>query len=503
MMVVERGTAAEDAPPEPRGSGARSVIAGRYEVDLSAPLGAGGMAVVYRGRDLRTRRDVALKTLREEYRQDADARARFRREVRAIAFAAHPNVVRVFDLCEEQSAPWAVLEYIPGSTLKDVIAERGPLAPEAVVPILDQTAGALAHLHGRGFVHLDVKPQNLLVTEDGTIKLIDFGLAQNAGTIQELINGTTFGTAAYLAPEQACGEAVAAATDVYSLGCVVYELLTGAPPFPGRGAGRDAPVKNAVVRMHVNDQPMPPTRARPDLNLPAWVDDAVLWALAKRPAERYHDARSFAQVFRAGVADGVVTKPEATRPLAVQVFDTTKTNAALPSRNDQGEAGAPTPVGARPIGRLYRFGGRTARRSAPLRAALWRLAFVLAVGNLLLGLVLFAQRGTPGVLASAATLHPGGEARAVVAGLRVRASPGTDEPVLAVLESGDRIAITDAKVMIDNDAWWPVEDEVDGERVSGFVWGKGIEPIAPNDPREWARYLLHQGDALIERVTDR
>ncbi|MBA2753516.1 MAG: serine/threonine protein kinase, partial [Chloroflexia bacterium] len=203
----------------------RVIVNGRYEVDLDDVLGSGGMAVVYRGRDLRTRRGVAMRTLRTEYRQDPALRARFRDETRLQAFAAHQNIARVFDFYQDRDACWAVHELVDGRSLRALLDGQGVFAPADVTNVLDQVADALADLHGRGVVHLDVNPRNVLVTPQGTVKLIDFGLAQTAGTVQEAIGGVTFGTAAYLSPEQAAGEPLGAAADIYALGCVVYELL--------------------------------------------------------------------------------------------------------------------------------------------------------------------------------------------------------------------------------------------------------------------------------------
>src|SRR5262245_25892006 len=188
------------------------VVAGHYSVDLDHLLGQGGMALVYLGRDLRTRREVALKTLRTEYRYDPETRARFRREARTMAFLSHPNVIKVYDLFEDDDAPWAVMEFAHGRSLKAEIAERGSFSIEETARLLDHSAVALDHLHGRELVHLDVKPQNLIVTPGLDVKLIDFGIAQRSGQAQEMIGGSAFGTAAYLSPEQACGEPVSVQT---------------------------------------------------------------------------------------------------------------------------------------------------------------------------------------------------------------------------------------------------------------------------------------------------
>src|SRR3954463_3560558 len=208
----------------------RTTIAGRYAVDLESAPSDSGIAVTYRGRDLRTREPVVVKTLRLEYRGDPQMRARFRREARLLQFLSHPNVIRALTFAEERGAPWLVLEQVRGNTLRTELAEHAPLSPEQVVPILSGAAAALDHLHARGLVHLDVRPENMVITPDGNVKLIDFGFAQSAGTMQEAVDGLSDGTD-YLAPEQLCGEAVSNATDVYALGSVVYECLTGQQPF--------------------------------------------------------------------------------------------------------------------------------------------------------------------------------------------------------------------------------------------------------------------------------
>ncbi|MDQ3513781.1 MAG: serine/threonine protein kinase, partial [Chloroflexota bacterium] len=292
----------------------RVIVNGRYEVDLDDVLGSGGMAVVYRGRDLRTRRGVAMRTLRTEYRQDPALRARFRDETRLQAFAAHQNIARVFDFYQDRDACWAVHELVDGRSLRALLDGQGVFAPADVTNVLDQVADALADLHGRGVVHLDVNPRNVLVTPQGTVKLIDFGLAQTAGTVQEAIGGVTFGTAAYLSPEQAAGEPLGAAADIYALGCVVYELLTGSPPFSVEGDGL---TKRDVIESHLHRSPRPVSVARPDLDLPESLDDVVGWALAKAPGDRYQGATAFARLFRAAVEDRTLSSSATTAPVAM------------------------------------------------------------------------------------------------------------------------------------------------------------------------------------------
>ena len=228
------------------------IVADHYEIDPDRPLGTGGMSIVYEGRDLKNRRTVALRTLRPEQAQNPETRARFRKEARTMAFIQHPNVARVYDLWEDDSSAWVAMELVPGQSLRDVLAERGALHFYDVEPILNQCASALDKLHRAGMVHLDVKPSNLIQTPDGVIKLIDFGLAQESDQAQELLHGMAYGSAAYLSPEQASGEAVSSASDVYSLGCVVYELLTDRTPF-------EDPVSHPHVAGDVTGASLPAT----------------------------------------------------------------------------------------------------------------------------------------------------------------------------------------------------------------------------------------------------
>ncbi|MGH2531991.1 MAG: serine/threonine protein kinase [Thermomicrobiales bacterium] len=441
----------------------RRVVAGHYAVDLDAPLGQGGMALVYRGRDLRTRREVALKTLRLEYRDDPDSRARFRLEARTMAFLKHPNVARVYDLYEDAEAPWAVLEYVPGDSLKDLVQERGPFDLSDIANILDQVASALAHLHAKGLVHLDVKPQNVLVTTGGVAKLIDFGLAQRAGQPQDLIGGSAFGTVAYLAPEQATGEPVDVATDVYALGCVVYELLTGRPPFEPPG---DREVKNEIIRAHLEREPDPPSTVNPAL--PAWVDSIVLWALAKSPEDRYRDVETFARVFRTGVVRMADLADESVAVTAPYVIDTHRIPAAAHEERSS--------LTRRAAHSVYRTGGKTARRSGGLRRLMWRATAAFALLNLMLALAIFVRDGEVPGIGGGEGLGPGDRARVVTDGLRVRAAPGVFSAQIGLVSAGDELVVTGEAEMVDGEPWWPVASAGDGASVDGYVWGGGLEP---------------------------
>ena len=204
------------------------MIAGRYEI--LRPLGHGGMAVVDLARDAELERDVALKRLAENFARDDELRARFLREARLAARLSHPNVVRIYDVGEDDGAPFIAMEYVDGETLAALCARRGPLPALEAAELGVQICNGLAAVHAAGLVHRDVKPQNLLLRRDGVLKLGDFGIAFGLEATRLTMAGTVLGTAAYRAPEQARGEEVTAAADIYAAGAVLYELLVGHPP---------------------------------------------------------------------------------------------------------------------------------------------------------------------------------------------------------------------------------------------------------------------------------
>ena len=204
------------------------LVAGRYEIER--PLGHGAMATVDLARDVALDRNVALKRLAENLSRDEELRARFLREGRLAARLAHPNVIRIFDVGEDGERPFIAMEYVDGETLAELVRRRGPLPAREVAELGVQICRALAAAHEAGLVHRDVKPQNLLLGSNRLLKLGDFGIAFGLGGTRLTMAGTVLGTAAYLAPEQARGEEVTAAADVYGVGAVLYELLTGRPP---------------------------------------------------------------------------------------------------------------------------------------------------------------------------------------------------------------------------------------------------------------------------------
>jgi serine/threonine-protein kinase len=258
-------------------------VAERYE--LVRPLGHGAMATVDLAHDVELERPVALKRLAENLARDEEVRRRFLREARLAARLAHPNVVRVFDVGEDDGRPFIAMEYVEGETLAELVARRGRLPAPEVATLGVQACAALAAAHAAGLVHRDVKPQNLILGRDGTIKLGDFGIAVGHEGTRLTLDGTVLGTAGYLAPEQACGEQVTAAADIYAAGAVLYELITGEP---SRTAGSLAELGRDWFR--------PPDLASRAPAAPPELVAAVTACLAVDPEERPPSAAALARL---------------------------------------------------------------------------------------------------------------------------------------------------------------------------------------------------------------
>jgi len=264
------------------------LLGGRYR--LGEVLGQGGMAIVYRAEDTELGRTVAIKVLREQFSADPEFLERFRREARAAAgLGAHPNIVGVYDVGREGSSNFIVMEYVDGVDLKELIRRDGPLPPERLVRLGCQLAAALEYAHRRGLVHRDVKSQNVLVTRDDQLKVSDFGIAVALGARSITEAGMVIGSVHYMAPEQAQGHPSTAATDVYALGVVLYEMATGRLPFEA-----DSPL--AVARMHIDSQPTPPHRVNPRLPVP--ISNVIMTTLAKEPGHRFPSAAEVAAALR-------------------------------------------------------------------------------------------------------------------------------------------------------------------------------------------------------------
>src|SRR5213080_404360 len=255
-----------------------SLFDGRYRIQRK--LGAGGMANVYLAEDQELGRRVAIKILNERHANDDQFVERFRREAQNAAALSHPNIVSIYDRGEAEGSYYIAMEYLDGRSLKELIVSRGPAPVGVAVEYARQILSALRFAHRHGIVHRDIKPHNVLVDGEGRVKVTDFGIAR-AGTSQMTETGSIVGTAQYLSPEQAKGGEVDPRSDLYSLGVVLYELLTGKTPFDG-----ETPVE--IAMKHLSTTPRPPSKLRPDV--PRELDMVVMRALAKNPDERYQSA---------------------------------------------------------------------------------------------------------------------------------------------------------------------------------------------------------------------
>ncbi|NRQ31576.1 Stk1 family PASTA domain-containing Ser/Thr kinase [Nonomuraea sp. NN258] len=369
------------------------LLGGRYELD--GVVGRGGMAEVYRARDIRLDRVVAIKTLRSDLARDHTFQARFRREAQSAASLNHPAVVAVYDTGEDVTdgtpVPYIVMEYVDGRTLRDLLRQDRRLLPERATELVDGILRALDYSHRGGIVHRDIKPANVMITRAGDVKVMDFGIARamadSAATMTQ--TAQVIGTAQYLSPEQARGERVDARSDIYSTGCVLYELLTGQPPFTG-----DSPV--AIAYQHVREEPIPPSQIDPEI--PQWADAIVLKAMAKDPAHRYQSASEM----RADIQRAMSGMPVDAQTMAMTgnygqgTRMMTTTQAAQGPATQRTTAVPPYEYGD------TEHGGRGGRRRASggggnaVKTALWIIIPLLIIGAFItVGYVVFGSKDTP------------------------------------------------------------------------------------------------------------
>jgi eukaryotic-like serine/threonine-protein kinase len=321
------------------------LLGDRYE--LEGVVGRGGMAEVYRARDLRLDRVVAIKTLRTDLARDQTFQARFRREAQSAASLNNPSIVAVYDTGEDMSTgvpvPFIVMEYVDGKTVRELLNDGHRLLPERILEIISGVLRALEYSHQAGIVHRDIKPGNVMVTRNGDVKVMDFGIARAMSDAQSTMTQTAqvIGTAQYLSPEQARGERVDTRSDLYSTGCLMYELLVGRPPFTG-----DSPV--AIAYQHVRENPIPPSRLDPDL--PPWADAIVLKAMAKSADDRYQTAAEMnADIQRAasGMQVAAAFQPPPTR---ADYYDYQQRTQRMGPQTMMGSGIAPTTVSQYPQG---------------------------------------------------------------------------------------------------------------------------------------------------------
>src|SRR5215203_7167764 len=275
-----------------------TMVDGRYRIIRR--LGSGGMADVYCAEDTQLGREVALKLLYRRFAEDEEFVERFRREASSAARLQHPNVVQVFDRGEWDGTYYSAMEFLEGRNLKQIVRDHGPLEPALAVDIVLQILKAARFAHRRGIVHRDIKPHNVIVDDDGRAKVTDFGIAR-AGASDMTETGSIMGTAQYLSPEQAQGQPVSPRSDLYSIGVMLFELLTGRVPFEA-----ESPV--TIALKHVSEPPIPPAELNPAIS-PA-LEAVVLRALEKDPARRFADADEFAAALQDARAEPTVVALE-------------------------------------------------------------------------------------------------------------------------------------------------------------------------------------------------
>jgi serine/threonine-protein kinase len=354
------------------------------------------MAEVYRARDLRLDRIVAIKTLRADLARDQTFQARFRREAQSAASLNNPSIVAVYDTGEDPSSgvPFIVMEFVDGRTVRDLLIEGHRLLPERTLEITSGVLRALEYSHQAGIVHRDIKPGNVMVTRNGDIKVMDFGIARAMSDNQATMTQTAqvIGTAQYLSPEQARGERVDARSDLYSTGCLMYELLTGRPPFTG-----DSPV--AIAYQHVRENPIPPSRLDP--SLPPWADSIVLKAMAKSPNDRYQSAAEMqADIQRA--ASGMQVAAAMQPPTRIDYYEQQRTQqmgqqtmmgVAPTTVSPYQQTGYQQPYG---YGSGGYDGGGQEQRGGGRRWIPWVISGLVVLAAIIVAVILLNKGGTGG-----------------------------------------------------------------------------------------------------------
>lgn len=265
-----------------------ALLNNRYQ--LLEKLGSGGMADVFRARDLMLARDVAIKVLRKDYSTNPDFQERFKQEARAAANLSHPNIVTVHDFGLTDDLLFIVMEHVPGKDMKSLLRQRGRFSIEDAIRLMVQACAGIGYAHRAGLVHCDVKPHNMIVTPDKRLKVTDFGIARALATIMPgERSDMVWGSPQYFSPEQAAGEAPSPASDVYSLGVVLYEMLSGTPPFT-------ASTPEEMARLHVNAKPIPISEYVPDI--PTALEEIIMKVLSKEPSARYRTADQLGRVLQ-------------------------------------------------------------------------------------------------------------------------------------------------------------------------------------------------------------
>jgi len=343
-------------------------IGNRYEI--LALIGGGGMSLVYQAKDIYLNRIVAVKVLREYFTSDNEFVRRFRREAQAVASLSHPNIVNIYDVGQDEDTHYLVMEYIKGKTLKEIITEKAPIPLNETIDIVKQICDALEHAHENSIVHRDIKPHNIIITRGGRVKVTDFGIARAVSTATVTHTRGIIGSVHYFSPEQAKGEVTGEKSDIYSLGIVLYEMVTGKLPFEG-----ESPI--SVALMHIQNEPMLPSRY--NSNLTDDIEKIILKAIKKNPNERYETVAKLRLDLRASQL-GKISAP-AKETVEQQAFRDKK---SVPSVSDDTLVLDDKPIlNNKPLEKQY---GKKTRKIRPLGYLLLTFFSLLIIGGAIWGL---------------------------------------------------------------------------------------------------------------------
>lgn len=437
-----------------------TLLNNRFAIDDTGiePLGKGGMAVIYAGLDTDTDEPIAAKTLLPAYQGDSSRRARFRREAEVLKAVQHRYVVELIDIVDNRRGTWILMEQLHGETLRDKLDNEGAFDPKTVNRWLAQVSAALAHMHQLGYVHLDITPQNIFLTEDGDAKLIDFGIAQKAYQTPAREGDKLLGTAAYISPEHGSGRVVTPRSDIYSLGCVVFELITNKKVF----SEHHNLSNDATVTMRQSAVPDLPSSVAPELDLPAWVDTVIAQAILPNAEDRYPSVTAFAEEFNAQANPPLIRltwpnrrQPPPSQPEVPETNNTYQPEVAVPAE--------PEPRQQTRAGRWVRKELRNAKRAL--------LVFALLIGLIFSAPLLGGSAAFDWLLGAV----PGSNTEVVNGNWYMRSGPSTDSDVRTLMQQDQDVRITGSPVIANNQMWWPVSTEVDGNRVSGWAHDDGLE----------------------------
>ncbi|MCO5226901.1 MAG: serine/threonine protein kinase [Thermomicrobiales bacterium] len=437
-----------------------TLLDNRYAINDTAapPLGKGGMAIIYAGIDTETGDEIAAKTLLPDFQGDTRRRKRFRLEAEVLRASQHPHVVRLLDVIDGRRGTWILMERLQGETLRSKLESEQAFRPAVIDGWLAQTAAALEHMHVQGYVHLDITPQNIFLTDGNEVKLIDFGIAQRAWREPQREGDKLLGTAAYISPEHGSSRVVTPASDIYSLGCVVFELLTGKKIFSEHGD----PSNDATVRLRQSAVPELPTSVAPERNLPAWVDTVVARALLPNPEERYPSMTAFAEAFHEK-ANPPLIRLNWSRKSKEHIPDTPTTTAIMHDRETVEQPVPPQSRGHTRVGGWARKELRSARR-------------VLVVFALMMSLIIgLPMIGGNTIADWSLGLLPGSSTEVIGGNWNLRSSPDTGSEVLMVIQQGQSVKVTGAPRILATGMWWPVRATAGDQEVSGWAHDDGLK----------------------------